>query len=99
MEKRIINDYFESKSFEFDEPFCIEEHIEYLKGLKDKYGDVVLVFSRINEDEVELSCFIEREETDEELEIRKKKAEITKAFIRKIELQKLEELKAKYEHS
>ena len=52
-----------------------------------------------SDDYVDLVCLIEREETDEELEIRKKKDEEQKAFIRKIELQKLEELKAKYEHS
>ena len=97
MEKQIVKDYFEEKSFKIDDSFSLEEHIKYLQSLKDKYGDVKLAMTTIGDDYVDLSCFIEREETDEEFEIRKKELEDRQAFIRKIELQKLAELKAKYE--
>jgi hypothetical protein len=30
MEKQIVKDYFEDKSFKIDAPFSLEEHIEYL---------------------------------------------------------------------
>ncbi len=97
MEKQTVKDYFENKIFEMDEPFYIEEHIEYLKELRTKYGDIKLVFNQVDENCTGLSCFIEREETDEEFEKRKKDYEERQAFIRKIEMQKLAELKAKYE--
>ena len=99
MEKQIVKDYFEDKSFKIAVPFSLEEHIEYLQGLKDKYGDVKLVMALDSDDYVDLVCLIEREETDEEFEKRKKDYEERQAFIRKIEMQKLAELKAKYEQS
>ena len=99
MEKQIVKDYFEGKSFKIDDSFSLEEHIKYLQSLKDKYGNVKLVIIMDSDDYVDLRCLIEREETDEEFEKRKQIVEDSNNMIRKIELQQLAELKAKYEQS
>ena len=75
----------------------IEEYIDELNKLKEEKGITHIEFQINGDDEIEINCCIEREETDEEFEKRKLSEEKSAEWRRNNEYAQYLELKAKYD--